>query len=90
MSFDGARWVDSSSAVQALIISDTERVKALAQKFHAAGFALKAITSPTVAKGSDRIRICLHAHNTYEQIDVFAKILQTNSMLIQGHTEVMA
>ena len=89
MSFCGAQWLDSSSPIQALIIGHTERAKALAQQCHEAGFALKAITSPTVPKGSDRIRICLHAHNTHEQINSFVNILQANITLLQDGSEVL-
>jgi 8-amino-7-oxononanoate synthase len=32
------------------------------------GFAVKAILSPTVPPGKERIRICLHAFNTEEEI----------------------
>lgn len=78
MQFDDMRWLESSSPIQALVTGDAQLTKALANQFHASGFALKAIVSPTVPKGTDRIRVCLHSHNTLEQIDAFAQVLQTS------------
>ena len=33
------------------------------------GYLIKAIRSPTVARGEERLRICLHAFNTPEEVD---------------------
>ena len=33
------------------------------------GYLIKAIRSPTVASGEERLRICLHAFNTLEEVD---------------------
>ena len=87
MQIEGLHWLKSESSIQALIVGDTKKTKALAEQLHTDGFALKAITSPTVAKGSDRIRICLHAHNTHSQIDAFANILQAK---VSKVSEVLA
>ena len=32
------------------------------------GFDVKAILSPTVLEGQERLRICLHSYNTKEEI----------------------
>jgi 8-amino-7-oxononanoate synthase len=34
-----------------------------------AGFDIRAILSPSVPAGKERLRISLHMHNTFEQID---------------------
>jgi 8-amino-7-oxononanoate synthase len=35
---------------------------------HDAGFAARAIRSPTVTQGEERIRICLHSFNTPQEL----------------------
>ncbi|KAG8809805.1 hypothetical protein FRC17_003237 [Serendipita sp. 399] len=40
------------------------------------GFLVRPITHPTVPKGRDRVRVCLHASNTEDQIDALLKSIQ--------------
>lgn len=58
----------SDSGIQVAFLGSAN-VKDIAVALIRAGFALKAIFSPTVPMGAERIRICLHAHNTKEDID---------------------
>lgn len=44
-------------------------VRALAAYLNGKGFIVKPICSPTVPKGQERVRICLHGHNTTEEVD---------------------
>tara|TARA_R110001632_G_scaffold172247_4_gene291506 strand:- start:162 stop:1337 length:1176 start_codon:yes stop_codon:yes gene_type:complete len=67
-------FIKSRSAIQCAVIPDNERVKALSQALKEAGFDVKPIMSPTVAKGEERLRFCLHAFNTKAQIQ---KVLTT-------------
>ncbi|QRW04106.1 hypothetical protein RhiLY_03105 [Ceratobasidium sp. AG-Ba] len=41
----------------------------LAQHLHLRGFLARPITHPTVPKGEERVRICLHASNTEREVD---------------------
>ncbi|KAG9121621.1 hypothetical protein FRC07_002358, partial [Ceratobasidium sp. 392] len=41
----------------------------LAQHLYRRGFLARPITHPTVPKGEERVRICLHAANTVEEVD---------------------
>lgn len=66
--------INSSSAIQAILISGNEAAKSVEKKCVDAGFALKAVLAPTVPKGQERIRICLHSFNTKAQI---LSLLQT-------------
>lgn len=61
-------FIGSRSAIQSCIVSGNDRVKALAQSLKDRGFDIKAILYPTVPKNSERLRICLHAYNTEEEI----------------------
>jgi len=63
------RWLDSESPIQGLIIPDNHRAKSLADYLQGKGFAIKAILSPTVAQGQERLRISLHSFNTRDEID---------------------
>lgn len=58
----------SDSAIHSIIIPGNEACKNLASNLQKNGFAVKAILSPTVAKGKERLRICIHAHNTKAEI----------------------
>ena len=60
--------LDSHSPIQGFIIAGNENVRQAAAKMQAAGFDVRPIIAPTVAKGSERIRICLHSFNTKKQI----------------------
>ncbi len=63
-------FIKSNSAIHCCVISGNEQTKAIAQKIQNAGFNVKPILSPTVPKGKERLRICLHAFNTKEQITI--------------------
>jgi 8-amino-7-oxononanoate synthase len=58
----------STSSIQTLVIPGNTKVKSAAQKLQQAGFDVRAILSPTVKEGSERLRICLHAFNTEKHI----------------------
>ncbi|CUA70882.1 8-amino-7-oxononanoate synthase [Rhizoctonia solani] len=47
----------------------TPHPRRLAQHLRERGFLARPITHPTVPKGEERVRICLHAANTEEQVD---------------------
>lgn len=61
-------FLDSKSAIQALIVSGNHEVKHISSKLNEAGFHVFPILSPTVEKGKERIRICLHEFNTEKEI----------------------
>lgn len=57
------------SPVQYFPISGNERALDAAQKLQKSDIQVKAMRSPTVSKGKEGIRICLHAYNPKEEID---------------------
>ncbi|WP_341904703.1 8-amino-7-oxononanoate synthase [Fluviicola taffensis] len=64
------------SPIQIIEFSDLETCKLKAQQLQDAGFAVKAILPPTVPIGSQRLRICIHAFNTEEEIDRLILLLE--------------
>jgi 8-amino-7-oxononanoate synthase len=56
------------SPIKFIKVSENEACRFAAQKFVDAGFEVRAILSPTVPKGEERIRICLHHYNTLMEI----------------------
>jgi len=63
-------FIESRSPIQAIIMADNFKAKALATHLNEKGFFIKGILSPTVPAGTERLRICIHAFNTTEQIDL--------------------
>ncbi|MDH4092599.1 MAG: 8-amino-7-oxononanoate synthase [Cyclobacteriaceae bacterium] len=75
----------SLSAIQTIVLPGNENAKFVAHALQAEGFDVRAILSPTVAPGSERLRICLHTFNTEEEIHS----LTTKLKLLTGekHTD---
>lgn len=63
------------SPIQVVEFSDLEECKLKASQLQESGFAVKAILPPTVPAGSQRLRICIHAFNTKEEIDRLLSVL---------------
>ena len=63
------KFIKSNSAIQGIIIAGNLKAKALSEYLFNKGFFVKAILSPTVPEGTERLRICLHSFNTKEEID---------------------
>ena len=61
-------FVQSKSAIQSAIIPGNEKVKSIAKLFQDKGFEVKAILSPTVPEGQERLRFCLHSYNSNAEI----------------------
>lgn len=74
--FKGISFLQSKTPIQGIIVGDNIKAKALAKHLRDAGFFVKAILSPTVKKGTERIRICLHAYNTREEINQLFQVIK--------------
>ncbi|HLA54625.1 MAG TPA: pyridoxal phosphate-dependent aminotransferase family protein [Flavobacterium sp.] len=72
-------FVRSKSAIQSAIIPGNEKVKNIASQLQSKGFDVKAILSPTVPEGQERLRICLHSCNSAQEI---ANVLESLQNLI--------
>lgn len=70
-------FVRSKSAIQSAIVPGNERVKFIARQFQDKGFDVKAILSPTVPEGQERLRFCIHSYNSKEEISEVLSLLST-------------
>lgn len=68
--------VSIDSAIFSYIVPGNDKVRAAATAMRDQGFDLRPILAPTVAAGSERIRICVHAFNTPEQLQSALSLLQ--------------
>lgn len=59
---------DPHSPVQILPVDTVKQCLALTQRLQENRFAVKAILPPTVPENGQRLRICIHAYNTAEEI----------------------
>lgn len=69
-------FVRSKSAIQSAIVPGNENVKRLAQQLQDKGFDIKAILSPTVPEGQERLRFCIHSYNSEEEINQILELLR--------------
>ncbi|KAH6668827.1 8-amino-7-oxononanoate synthase [Halenospora varia] len=51
------------------------------------GFMVRPIVSPTVAKGTERVRVCLHAGNSYEEVEGLARRIASWMQEREGTSE---
>ncbi|MDN3595642.1 aminotransferase class I/II-fold pyridoxal phosphate-dependent enzyme [Zunongwangia endophytica] len=68
-------FIESESPIQCAIVSGNGSVKKIAAIFQQNGFLVKPILSPTVPKGSERLRFCLHSFNSEEEIAALINLL---------------
>lgn len=59
----------SHTAIQPILIPGSLEVRRLAEELRNAGFNVRPIVSPTVKEGTERLRVCLHAFNTHQEIN---------------------
>jgi len=68
-------FIKSNSSIHCCIISGNDKVKLIAFQLHQNGFNVKPILSPTVSKGEERLRFCLHSYNSFDDITKIIKLL---------------
>ncbi len=67
--------IKSQSAIHCLVIGSNEKADALEKKLATKNIYVKAIKSPTVKEGSERLRFCIHVFNTKQEIDLLIESL---------------
>ncbi|TXE08704.1 8-amino-7-oxononanoate synthase [Gelidibacter salicanalis] len=70
-------FIDSNSAIQCCVIPGNDQVKQVAKHLNQQGFDVKPIVSTTVPEGQERLRFCIHAYNTREEINQVLQLLAT-------------
>jgi len=68
-------FIKSDSAIHCAILPGNARVKQISTELLEAGFDVKAILSPTVPAGQERLRICLHSYNSQNEIKTLLSLL---------------
>jgi 8-amino-7-oxononanoate synthase len=65
----------NESAIQTYTYPGNANIKALATWIQSNGYDVRPILSPTVKEGTERLRICLHAFNTTEQLSTLIQLI---------------
>lgn len=68
----------SLSHIQAVQFKGNETVKLVAKKLIEGGFDVRPLMSPTVQRGHEVLRICLHAFNTEDQVTQLLECIESN------------
>lgn len=76
LKFD-SKFIQSDSAIHCCIIPNNVHVKNVSSKLQEKGFDVRPILSPTVTKGKERLRFCLHSYNSKEEISEVLSVLAT-------------
>ena len=61
-------FIESNSAIHCCVISGNEKAKKIANQLSEKGYGVKAILSPTISVGEERLRFCLHSYNSTKEI----------------------
>ena len=69
-------FLDSQTPIQSLIIKDNAKAKRLEKALQSNGYDIRAILSPTVQQGTERLRICLHSFNSDSSIEKLMRFLR--------------
>lgn len=72
------QWIKSKTAIQSYIVPGNEQVRKKATLIQNYGFQVKPIVYPTVAKGTERIRITLHSDQTEADMLALITLLERN------------
>ncbi|MFL5763665.1 MAG: aminotransferase class I/II-fold pyridoxal phosphate-dependent enzyme [Bacteroidia bacterium] len=64
--------IESNSPIQCVVVSGNENAREMAAAIQKEGFDVRPILNPTVPKGKERLRICIHSYNTDSQLKKLA------------------
>ncbi|MBB6126405.1 aminotransferase class I/II-fold pyridoxal phosphate-dependent enzyme [Mucilaginibacter lappiensis] len=67
--------LNSNSSIQCIVFKSNDKAREMANILQNKEFDVRAILSPTVAAGTERIRTCLHSFNTVSDINKLATII---------------
>lgn len=69
--------IKSQSAIHSLVVGSNGKADLLEKKLALKNIYAKAIKSPTVREGTERVRFCIHAYNTKQEIDLLIEQIQS-------------
>ena len=72
---------ESPSSIQCCVVGGNKETKEIAKHLQTNNFLVKAILSPTVSKGKERIRICIHSSNSF--LEITAMLSEIKNLLIR-------
>ena len=70
--------IKSKSAIHSLVVGNNQKADLLEKQLAKNNIYVKAIKSPTVKEGTERLRFCLHAFNTKQEIDLLIEQIRIN------------
>jgi 8-amino-7-oxononanoate synthase len=73
-------FVYSKSAIHSAILPGNDKVKNIAAQLQEKGFEVKAILSPTVPEGQERLRFCLHSYTT--ELEMKNVLTELNTLVL--------
>ena len=68
--------IKSQSAIHSLVVGSNQKADLLEKKLALKNIYAKAIKSPTVKEGTERLRFCIHAYNTKQETDLLIGLIQ--------------
>lgn len=68
--------IEHKTPIYSFPFEDTDRLRHSARHLQELGFGILPIYSPTVRKGTERLRVSIHAHNTDSEIEMCARELR--------------
>ncbi len=70
------------TAIQCVFLAGNIRARILSEFLEGYGFDVRPILSPTVPAGKERLRVCIHLHNTNEQIIRLCQLIGKSQSLL--------
>ncbi len=67
--------LDSETPIQGIIVGGNQKTKEIANKCQLQKYDLRAVLSPTVPEGKERLRVIIHAYNHPIEIDELLRII---------------
>ena len=71
-------FIYSDSAIHCAVVPGNEKVKNISSVLQKNGFEVKAILSPTVPHGQERLRFCLHSYTSAKEVTQVLELLATH------------
>lgn len=72
-------FIDHRSPIRSYLIEGNIFARKLADACNARGIAVKAMLSPTVPAGTERLRVCLHIYNTKEEVNLLLETIKEHA-----------